>query len=70
MKNGMDRKKFIDTYNSFSVTTKVSRANQIAVAYGVTGVPMLGIGGKYLINVDARSIGNADIFLARVIAGK
>ncbi len=69
-KNGMDRKKFIDTYNSFSVTTKVSRANQIAVAYGVTGVPMLGIGGKYLINVDARSIGNADIFLARVIAGK
>jgi thiol:disulfide interchange protein DsbA len=69
-KNGLDRKKFVDAYNSFSVTTKVTRANQIAAAYGVTGVPMLGIGGKYLINVDARSIGNADVFLARVVAGK
>lgn len=69
-KNGVDKKKFIDTYNSFTVQTKVSRANQIAQAYGVTGVPMLGIGGKYLMNVDARSIGNADFFLARVVAEK
>ena len=68
-KNGVDKKKFIDTYNSFAVQTRVSRANQIAQAYGVSGVPMLGIGGKYLMNVDARSIGNADFFLARVVAG-
>ena len=69
-KNGIDKKTFIDTLNSFTVQTKVNRANQIAAAYGVTGVPMLAVGGKYLLNVDARSIGNADLFLARVAAGK
>ena len=69
-KNGIDRKTFIDTLNSFTVQTKVNRANQLAAAYGVTGVPMLAVGGKYLLNVDAHSIGNADLFLARVVAGK
>ena len=70
VKNGIDRKAFIDAFNSFSVQTKVNRADQVAKAYAVTGVPMLGIGGKYLISVDVRTIGNADVFLARVVAGK
>ena len=69
-KNGIDRKTFVDTINSFAVQTKVNRANQIAAAYGVTGVPMLGIGGKYLLNIDARSIGNADLFVTRVVSEK
>lgn len=69
-KNGIDRKKFVDTLNSFTVQAKVNRANQIAQAYGVTGVPMVAIGGKYLLNVQARTIGNADIFLARVLSEK
>jgi thiol:disulfide interchange protein DsbA len=69
-KNGLDKKKFIDTFNSFTVTSKVNRANQLAQAYGVTGVPELGVGGRYLVNVDARSIGNADIFVDRVLSGK
>ena len=69
-KNGIDKKAFIDAFNSFSVQTKVNRADQVAKAYAVTGVPMLGIGGKYLLSIDARSIGNADVFLARVVAGK
>ncbi len=50
--------------------SKVTRANQIAAAYGVTGIPELGVGGKYLVNIDARSIGNADLFVARVASGK
>ena len=69
-KNGIDKKKFIDTLNSFTVQSKVNRANQIAQAYGVTGVPMLAIGGKYLLNVQARTIGNADVFLARAAGEK
>lgn len=69
-KNGIDRKKFIDTLNSFTVQAKVNRADQIAKAYGVTGVPMLAIGGKYLLNVQARTIGNADLFLTRVQSEK
>ena len=70
VKNGLDRKQFTDTFNSFAVQAKVNRANQIAAAYGVDGVPMLGIGGKYLLSVQAKTIGNADYFLARAIAEK
>lgn len=69
-KNGIDKKKFIDTFNSFSVQAKVNRANQIAAAYGVDAVPMLGIGGKYLSNVQARTIGNADYLVARAVNEK
>ena len=69
-KYGIDKKKFIDTLNSFTVTTRLNRGNQMAVAYGVTGVPTLAIGGRYLVTVDSRTIGYADQFLAQVIAGK
>ena len=69
-KNGIDKKKFIDTFNSFSVQAKVNRSNQIAKAYGVDGVPMLGIGGKYLVSTDARSIGNANAMVERALKEK
>jgi thiol:disulfide interchange protein DsbA len=46
--SGMDRKKVEDTYRSFSVTTKVSRAYQMFQASGATGVPSLIIEGRYL----------------------
>ena len=68
--NGIDKKKFIDTFNSFSVQTKVNRANQIAKSYGVDAVPMLGIAGRYLVNVQARTIGNADAIVARALTEK
>jgi len=48
-KNGIDAKKFDDTYRSFSVASKVRRADQITQAYKVPGVPALAIDGKYLI---------------------
>jgi thiol:disulfide interchange protein DsbA len=45
---GLDRKKVTETYNSFSVNTKVVRAMQIVRASGATGVPSLIVDGKYL----------------------
>jgi len=45
---GLDRKKVVETFNSFSVNTKVMRAVQIFRASGATGVPALIIDGKYL----------------------
>lgn len=45
---GMDRKKVEETYNSFSVNTKMMRASQLFRASGATGVPSLIIEGKYL----------------------
>ena len=67
-KNGVDRRKFVETFASFAVQSKVARANQLIAAYGLTATPSLGIGGRYLLVVDARSIGNADALLARTLA--
>jgi thiol:disulfide interchange protein DsbA len=47
-KNGLDKQKFVDTYNSFGVQTKVRRATQLQELYGVDSVPMVAIGGKYI----------------------
>jgi thiol:disulfide interchange protein DsbA len=47
-KQGIDKKKFLDLYNSFGVQTKVRRATQLQGAYKIDGVPMIAIDGRYL----------------------
>lgn len=47
VKQGLDRNKFLEQYNSFAVTTKARRATQLQELYKVDGVPSLGIAGKY-----------------------
>ena len=47
-KQGVDKKKFGDLYNSFGVQTRVRRAAQLQEAYKVDGVPMIAIGGRYI----------------------
>ena len=44
---GVDKAKFTDAFKSFGVSTKASKARQLADAYKVDGVPMLGIHGRY-----------------------
>lgn len=46
-RQGIDKTKFLEYYNSFSVAGKTRRATQIAEAYLVDGVPGLGVAGKY-----------------------
>lgn len=50
--SGIDAKRFSDTYKSFGVQSKVQRANQIAAAYKVSGVPMMAVGGRYIISAS------------------
>ena len=57
-KNGLDRAKFQELYNSFSVSTKARRAKQLQDLYKVEGVPALGIAGRYY--TDATLSGNMD----------
>lgn len=49
VKKGVDGKKFTDTYNSFGVNSKVKRADQMAQAFKISGVPALAVEGKYLV---------------------
>ncbi len=51
-KNGIERKKFDDTYKSFGVQAKVKRAAQLSAAYKLEGVPMLAINGKYTVSAE------------------
>jgi protein dithiol oxidoreductase (disulfide-forming) len=50
VKNGLDRAKFMETWNSFGVTTKLRRLNQVSAAYKVTGTPTIIIDGKYVVS--------------------
>ena len=46
-KQGVDGKKFAETYRSFGVAGKVKRAVQLQNEFRVEGVPSLGIAGRY-----------------------
>ena len=55
-KNGFDKAKFKDTYNSFSVQTKARKATQFQEAFQVEGVPALGVAGRWY--TDGSMAGN------------
>lgn len=46
---GVDAKKFSDAYNSFGVVSKTKRADQLAQAAKIRGVPALVVDGVYLV---------------------
>lgn len=46
-KQGLPKDKFVEAFKSFSVATKARKATQLQDAYGVDGVPALGINGRY-----------------------
>ncbi len=74
-KQGVDKAKFAEQYNSFSVVTKVSRATQLQNAYKVEGVPALGVAGRFYTDGSmARSMERAlqvvELLAADVRAGR
>ena len=46
-KQGVNKAKFTEAYNSFPVVTKVRKATQLQESYKVDGVPALGVAGRY-----------------------
>lgn len=46
-KQGLNKAKFVEAYNSFPVVTKVRKATQLQDAYKVDGVPALGVAGRF-----------------------
>ena len=46
-KQGVDKAKFIDQFNSFSASSKLRRATQLQDAYKVEGVPAMGVAGRF-----------------------
>ncbi|MFZ6649255.1 thiol:disulfide interchange protein DsbA/DsbL [Undibacterium sp. TJN25] len=48
VKNGLDKQKFQDTYNSFSVRSKLGRSKQLQETFNITGVPTFAVEGRYI----------------------
>jgi thiol:disulfide interchange protein DsbA len=46
-KNGIDKAKFMETWNSFGVMTKLRRQGQLSTGYQVSGTPTIIVDGKY-----------------------
>lgn len=70
---GVDRSKFMDQYNSFSVATKCTKAKQMQNAYQIEGVPTLGMAGRYwtdgtMAGSNARALQIVDAMVAEIRA--
>jgi thiol:disulfide interchange protein DsbA len=60
VKNGMDKAKFTDAWNSFGVMTKLKRIPAVLEAYKINSVPTLVVDGRYMTSpsvVDASNRG-------------
>jgi protein dithiol oxidoreductase (disulfide-forming) len=62
VKQGFDRKQFLDVYNSFAVQTKARRAAQLQESYHIDGVPLVAVDGRYLTapSIAGATLGTRD----------
>ena len=68
-KQGIDKAKFAEMYNSFSVSTKVRKATQLQDSYQVDGVPALGVAGRYYTSAtQAKSMDRALLIATHLVA--
>ncbi|UNU72532.1 thiol:disulfide interchange protein DsbA/DsbL [Moraxella nasovis] len=66
-KQGVDKAKFNDLYNSFAVSTKVERSKQSAMRHRLTGVPAVVVHGKYIVNGEDEKVPQVVDFLVEKV---
>jgi thiol:disulfide interchange protein DsbA len=74
-KQGVDKTRFMEQFNSFSIATKASRATQLQNAYKVEGVPAMGVAGRFytdgtLAKSMPRALQVVDYLVAEARAGR
>lgn len=72
--SGVDAAKVLESYKSFGVNTRASRAKQLTDAYKIDGVPALGIQGRFytsasLTGTHERMVQVADHLIGRARRG-
>ena len=55
---GVDKQKFMDTYNSFSVQSRTQRAVELTRRYAIEFTPALVVDGRHVTGPSMTSIGN------------
>lgn len=71
---GVDGAKFSETFKSFGVNTKATKARQLSDAYKIDGVPALGIDGRFFTSAALagghdRAVSVADYLIDRTRKG-
>jgi thiol:disulfide interchange protein DsbA len=65
---GLDAQRFAQLFSSFGVAAKAQRSTLLQDAYGVTGVPALGLAGRYYTDASlAGDMGRALAEMERLI---
>ncbi|MBN0976258.1 thiol:disulfide interchange protein DsbA/DsbL [Pseudomonas hygromyciniae] len=72
---GVDKDKFLATFNSFAIQGQIKQAKELAQKYGVQGVPTLIVNGKYRFDLGstggpAQTLNVADQLIAKERAAK
>lgn len=72
---GVDRAKFEAMFDSFGVTSKVGRADQLVNAYKIEGTPSIAVAGRYVVSPSEtggyqQTIDQADVLVRQVRAAK
>jgi thiol:disulfide interchange protein DsbA len=61
-KHGADRAKFLSTFNSFGINTKLNKGNALAQSVGVDTTPSIIIDGKFRLVIDRPALASfADV---------
>lgn len=69
-KQGVDAKAFMDAYKSFGVQSQVKRADQVARAYGINGVPTMAVDGRYLTSASMTGSHEATLKMVDELIGR
>lgn len=68
-KHGVNVTEFTKAFNGFGVGTSLGQAEQAAMAYRVSGIPTLAIGGRYTVTDDhTKMLVTSDELIAKVRA--
>ncbi|KRP47564.1 Thiol:disulfide interchange protein DsbA [Pseudomonas libanensis] len=72
---GVDKDKFLATFNSFAIQGQIKQAKELAQKYGVQGVPTLIVNGKYRFDLGTtggpeQTLNVADQLIAKERAAK
>jgi thiol:disulfide interchange protein DsbA len=67
---GVDSEAFLKSYKSFAVKGQMEKAKKLAMAYQITGVPVLVVNGKYRLDLGSaggpqQAVAVADFLIAK-----
>ena len=67
---GVDKDKFLATFNSFAIQGQIKQAKELAQKYGVQGVPTLIVNGKYRFDLGSTGGPEATLNVADQLIAK